>query len=61
MEEEKDELAPRVCGGLMCWEAMGDREVLPGQVIRAVPGREDPEIVDFLQVGVGSSWPRGKV
>lgn len=40
MEEEKDKLAPRVCGGLMCWEAMGDREVLPGQVIRAGPGRK---------------------
>lgn len=59
MEEEKDSWL-QVCGGLMCWETMGDREVLPGQVIR-VGGREGPEIVDFLQMGVGSSWLRGKV
>lgn len=39
MEEEKDSWL-RVCGGLMCWETMGDREVLPGQVIRAGPGRK---------------------
>lgn len=53
MEEEKDELAPRVCGGLMCWEAMGDREVLPGQVIRAVPGGRALKLWIFSRWGWG--------